>query len=479
MRFLFLILNLQFFLHWAGYSQIGALTQKQVHRLERIKSPNKKLKKYRFFFSKDSLKEMKRYERLLKKSFNSDHKSTDAKLKIESELFSLNTKLNMAGFIKVKQDSSSFGQITKPQWNRNFEIDTSSHLLSLLSANKPKQPVALFRMKAFPLLNVKSYANLSSLPSLSEFNKWGGKADIDAKNVLQYKNQYGANLSYDSLKKAAIRNEMESLERQAENSLMGDSRMGAMGNYHKQIESMRAEQLQYKKQMEQWKDSTYRKQQVREKASQEALDYLQKNSHLLKNAQDRMQVLMKKYSVVPNSNDLSTAIKQTSLKGRTFKERLVLGGNFNVVSMTPFSVDASPMIGYRWNTKFYTGIGLNYRLTFNDSLKYKSYISPSNTSIRVFGNYDLIKNFFAYAETEFAGLKAKSAENSKNEWRVNYFVGLGKKFLIHPKIFMTITCLYNVNGDLSNSSYPSRFQYRIGFTTSDLAFRKKKIYYNP
>ena len=104
---------------------------------------------------------------------------------------------------------------------------------------------------------------------------------------------------------------------------------------------------------------------------------------------------MKKYSMVPNSNDLSTAIKRTSLKGRTFKERLVLATNFQILNYRPVMIDFSPSVGYKFNSRFAVGVGGMYRQTFKASL---SRLSPQVIGYKVFSNYDVVNNFFAYVE---------------------------------------------------------------------------------
>lgn len=402
-------------------------------------------------------KELRQLQAIVKDSTASDSARLATKRKIKQMTSDkVNRQLAkgvLPGVRPYKMPAEAQRELTK--WWRVMKDSTSSDSL---------KQVAKAKVKSITMAHAMNYPQFQGM--LANYKQFGQQPDLNSlsKQVPGLDTLKGAfDSSPDKLVTEAEKLADQNLARQM--GLGGYSKqMGEMGKMQNQLHSF--SNLDSIKKID------------KKTLLKEAENHFADQATKLKLAQTNVSKLLNKFQEF-DTNDMSKAVKRTSLQGKTFKERLVLGGNFNVVSMTPFSVDASPMIGYRWNTKFYTGIGLNYRLTFNDSLKYKSYISPSNTSIRVFGNYDLIKNFFAYAETEFAGLKAKSAENSKNEWRVNYFVGLGKKFLIHPKIFMTITCLYNVNGDLSNSSYPSRFQYRIGFTTSDLAFRKKKIYYNP
>lgn len=207
-------------------------------------------------------------------------------------------------------------------------------------------------------------------------------------------------------------------------------------------------------------------------------DHFADKEQLLTAAQAKVGNLLAKYSEFSNSNDLSTAVKRTSLEGKTFKERLVLGGSFGFVSADPVSLDIAPLTGYRFNTKWMAGLSLSYRITFSDSLNYQAYMSPSNASGRAFTSYDLLKNFYGYAEYEAAAVKAQP-EPAGSNWLSNYYLGIGKRMLIHPKFFITITAIYRLNNEAGNSSFPQRFQIRVGIQTSDLAFRKKKVYYNP
>lgn len=62
-------------------------------------------------------------------------------------------------------------------------------------------------------------------------------------------------------------------------------------------------------------------------------------------------------------------------------------------------------------------MSINWRYAFNDSIKYRTYVSPANTSLRFFANYDVVKNFFLYTEVERAGLKVKVNDNSNQAWQ--------------------------------------------------------------
>jgi hypothetical protein len=231
------------------------------------------------------------------------------------------------------------------------------------------------------------------------------------------------------------------------------------------------------KQLDQFKDPKGAIEELKNKSILGTEDLFAGQSSQLQAARTKVSGLMSKYREFTDSNDLTGAVKRTSLTGRTFKERIVFGGNFNVVSTDPISIDIAPIFGYRVNTGFVVGVGLNYRHTFGDSLKYKLYISPVIYSVRGFTNYNVYKNFFVTAEYERAGLKLKRSENQSIRWTNNYLIGVGRKFLIHPKVYLVMTALYNLKGEGADPSYPRHFQLRIGLQNTDLALRRKRIYY--
>jgi hypothetical protein len=188
---------------------------------------------------------------------------------------------------------------------------------------------------------------------------------------------------------------------------------------------------------------------------------------------------MSKYREFSSSTDLSDAVKHTSLKGTSLRERLVIGGHFNIVSTKPVSIYFSPQLGYKFNTRFLMGVGMSYRCTFGDSIKNSYYISPTNTSYKAFVSYDAFKAFYAFGEWEKSGIERTSNDKTSKQWKNNYFIGIGKRFLVLPKLYCTMTVLYNLNNEDQNPVHPNRFQVRTGFQLSELAMAKKKPYYHP
>lgn len=208
-------------------------------------------------------------------------------------------------------------------------------------------------------------------------------------------------------------------------------------------------------------------------------DFFSDHPEQLKKAQQKLSNALSKYKEFTSSGDSITGIRRTSMQGKSIWEHLLLGGNFSIVSTDPVSIDFSPQLGCKFTSKFALGVGMNYRYTFSDSIKYRCYISATNTSFKAFTQYDIIKGFYGYAEREKSGIKATSSDKSRTLWKDNYFVGLGKKFLVHPKLYVTTTALYNLDNEPNNPVHPRRFEVRVGFQASELATRKRKVYYDP
>lgn len=254
----------------------------------------------------------------------------------------------------------------------------------------------------------------------------------------------------------------------------------SIANEFGKFEEMKNMPDEYKNQYEDYIDKDNLTKEGKDRAVEKAMDYFAEHPEKLEAAHQKASRLLSKYRAFSNSANLSDAQKHTSMEGKTFFERLVIGGNFNVVSTSPLSLDFSPQLGYKLTSRFFAGIGINYRHTFSDSIKSNWYVSPTNTALKGLVSYDILKSWYAYAESEWSRLKGISNEqNRAKQWQANYFIGVGRRFLIHPKLYMTVTALYNLNNEIQNPLHPHRFQMRIGFQLSELASRKKQINYDP
>jgi hypothetical protein len=479
------------------------ISPKHQQKLSAIKSGHQRMMRYYKFYKKDSAKHSKAWSKSAKRYQDSLLRTQlgTEKLKVELAKRGIPADRQWQYAQQVQSEFTSIKTILKSATATDSAKREAKKKLKKLTGSKLNKQLAGAPLAGLKPSEMPEHAreelkhwwavmkDTTSSDSLKKVAKEKVKSitmshameNPNFKGLYQYYQQYGQKPDWhklsnqvtglDTLKGAFDSSPdqlMASAENIAEQSIGKSQAIGGFSKHTAEVEKLKKQLGNFSN-----RDS------LMKSGKAMAIDHFANQKEALQAAQNNATKLLGKYREYFNSGDSTVGVKRTSLKGKTWHERIVLGGNFNIVSTSPFSLDLSPLVGYRFNTKFYAGIGANYRQTFGDSLRYINYISPTNTSVRVFASYDLIKNFFAYAEAEAAGLKIKSKESITNGWRFNYFIGLGKKLLIHPKVFMTITAIYNLNGENNNPAYPQKFQVRLGFQTSDLAFRKKKIYYNP
>ncbi len=196
-------------------------------------------------------------------------------------------------------------------------------------------------------------------------------------------------------------------------------------------------------------------------------------------ARETVSKLLSKYRNYSNSNDLSDATKANSLKGKTFSERLVFSSDFNMVSIQPLSLDLTASVAFRFSQRFLSGLGGTYRLTMKDSIESVKYISPSNIGLKFHLAYDILRNTYLYGEASNTKASIQDNDRVRNTWVYKYSVGLGRRIVIAPKLYLTTTIIYALNYRDQAALYANRFQVRVGFQTTELANKKSKVYYNP
>ncbi|MEM7549395.1 MAG: hypothetical protein AAF363_06970 [Bacteroidota bacterium] len=210
---------------------------------------------------------------------------------------------------------------------------------------------------------------------------------------------------------------------------------------------------------------------LEEQANREELiqraEKLLSNNETMEGVKNQMSSLKKKYSSVPNASDLSTAIKRNSMEKEQFKDRLVFGGNFQINSTDPFSIDASPTVGYMINRKWQAGFGVNYRRTFgNDSI---ANVAEDLWSIRTFTSYTIWKGFFGYAEYERSFQRINNSNNDAEQDNKRYEgvdainLGLGRSFKFTRKVSGTVLLTYDLIHETGESVNRRPFNVRFGF----------------
>jgi hypothetical protein len=475
------------------------LSAKHLGKIEGTENPVRKLKKYERFFHRDSIRQARQMNRYWKSQSDSmsdamelrekalAKKATEIKDGVNSKVYNVVyrpwarkqadkylTHIDRSGF---KMSASSRQMLHN--YLVNHFLETTQHDSMLYALKEipelplPKQltsKINIFKvLNAYELQQVKG--KLSGSKGVGQVNTLQGKASQYTEDIKKY-TPHGKVLSNRDTLKGFVKTEGTKLAKEYGSQVKGSTQLNAVGNQLGEADKLKVFSDKYKGQMNQLQDSTLLKEEAKKKAEELAMKYVADHPEILQGVQRKMSLLMKKYSVVPNSNDLSTATKRTSLKGKTFFERLQVATNFQVISTKPIAIDFSPQIGYRFNSRFVVGAGGLYRKTFKDSI---ASIAPDVFGFKAFTSYEVLSKFFAYGEFGRNSPGIKVAEGySKRTWENSLLVGVGRKMSIHPKIEMTLMVGYNFMHQHGDTVYPRPWVIRVGFQTSELAFLNKK-----
>lgn len=460
------------------------LSEKHLEKLNAIENPYKKRQKYNRYFHRDSIKEV----RALKKRFQAQEDRLDNLLaKKEKAIERAEQKITKSAedklYRKVYYPWAKREAKRHIKWMHDHGFSASSRFTAMLetyllnyfldathddeklAALKAKMPDMELpgplagRVKDFNVINDDPFSKMKEVPLPDLTSKFRNLESIQ---------QRSSAVSSQVKKASALANDLP-----GEAEALATDHMSSVGQVGAaQAELTKVEQLksQHLAQIENVNDSTYLRDQAKKKAEEMAMDYLEQNADMLKAVDKQKMLLMKKFSLVPNSTDLSTAVKHISLKGRSFKERLYLAGNFQLLTLEPVSIDFSPLVGYRINKKFVAGIGANYRQTFGDSA---ALLAPQVLGYKAFTSYDVVRNFFVYGEFDrnTSGVQYAS-DIASLTWRNAAFLGAGRKLTLHKRAEMTVIFMYNFLYKHPDPVYPRKWMISLRFQTSDVAFLK-------
>lgn len=172
-----------------------------------------------------------------------------------------------------------------------------------------------------------------------------------------------------------------------------------------------------------------------------------------------------KYAQLPNLEKKEEGIKRNSLKGKPLKNRLFLTGNIAVQSTDPLVVDMNIQIGYQWNKKLSSGVGLLLReqLSNRDSTS----LTGDAHGFSIFTNYDIMKGFFLYGEYQRVINKPLIGESSKPaSWQYSLLLGAGRRFQLGKKVTLSVSLLYDLNyknNTLNRRPLVPRVGYQVRF----------------
>ncbi len=139
-----------------------------------------------------------------------------------------------------------------------------------------------------------------------------------------------------------------------------------------------------------------------------------------------------------NSSDVDIPnFKPDQTKSRTFKQRLEIGTNVQLVktnNLLPATADLGLSIGYKLNSKSVVGLGASYKMGMG-TIQHIS-ITHQGVGLRSFIDWKLKKQFFVTGGYEMnynAAFKNIQQLRDYNDWQNSGLVGLSKKINVKTK----------------------------------------------
>lgn len=462
------------------------LSKKHKAKIEKALSPKKKLKLYKKFYKKDSMRWVRSWNKKLKQQSDSLYAATQQKMRLRQEKLkdTVESRLERIEGLPDRLLQKSDSRLLKDQAQKfngdlqekvsDLDITNSTENLKgkTGSMDKLKEVNGLDKMAGY----TRGLDDLKEVPQkqldqtgiLREAKEYGNKAKSFNQEITEYRKEL------DHLKNGDL-NKLDKGTQVLEQKIIDRAEFKELQEKQAFAREMRETPMTHKKEVEQMADQKYIKDRAMSKAKEKAVELFTKNDGILKEAQKKLTKLKKKYSSVQNSNDLSTAVKRSSLKGKPFKERFIIGTNFQVLSHKPFAVDFSPVIGYRFNKKFSGGLGGTFQRSYGKDTK--AINIPKNAhGFRTFMDYNVAKSLFAYLE--YACNREETvdpvSEASKKNWESELNIGLGKWMSFLPKVKASMLFLYNVMPMEGLRFYEKPIEVRFGFQLVDLDFKKNK-----
>ena len=206
---------------------------------------------------------------------------------------------------------------------------------------------------------------------------------------------------------------------------------------------------------------------IQREVVQRAAQHFSEHTEAIEQGQQQLDDLKKKYEQVQSEKDVYQ--RATSLKGKPWTARLLLGSYFQLYRKPDFKVDLSPFIGYRFNTRWSVGLGGSYRVTLHRVAPHRvaPHRLPLTTPIyqgRAFVESVVYKGFVVHAtyERSWLPLPHPISGEPKTTHPQHLLLGIGKTYQITEKVQGTTLLLYRL-GSLAHPLQLTRWNVRTGF----------------
>lgn len=199
-----------------------------------------------------------------------------------------------------------------------------------------------------------------------------------------------------------------------------------------------------------------------------AKDHFAGHADKLQAAQEKLAKIKKDYPEGLSSIKDLPKRRPNPMRGKPFKDRLVLGLTLQIHQAQTPNMDISPFAAYRLTERLSLGLGGNYRLMTKNDFKGLTREGAVYGG-RGFAELKIYKGIFAHAGYEMMKSPQREAlVNTRSEregkvWVDGLMIGAGKDYKIARYIKGNMQVLYNFLNEM-NSPYQNKVMVRLGFS---------------
>lgn len=301
---------------WAQENTIG-LSEKQQKKLEKIKDADQQQKLLKKYCQQDSIKAAKEIKQLKDKVR-------------QTVVDTLKVKGNLPGIPTTTIDTTTIDEVksiaikaANDSLNNYVDVELENIKLDSTTTDKIKQRAASNAKAA-----IENESNIE-LPQMTIDSTTTDKMSSTAKSeaVETLEGQVGREIPQITIDTTTIEKLEKEAEKRAEAALKGTKEGKALAMTD---DSGFAELQNHKRKLEQTQEEIRRaaaSKELKQKMTAQAKQYITENAEKIQQVQAQMGKLKQKYSYMPNSNDLSSAVKRSSLEGESLWKRMVIGSH--------------------------------------------------------------------------------------------------------------------------------------------------------
>lgn len=222
---------------------------------------------------------------------------------------------------------------------------------------------------------------------------------------------------------------------------------------------------EHTKSIEQHGDQDYYK----EKVKRMAKDHFAGHTEKLHAAQEKLAKIKQDYPEGLSSIKDLPKRRPNPMKGKSFKERLLLGMTLQVHQDKVPNIDLSPFVAYKWTERLSFGLGGSYRVMTKDD--FKGFTREGTVyGGRAFSEFDIHKGIFVHAGYEMMCTQKIGSlvfngkgEHTEKTWVDGLLIGAGKDYRVARYVKGNMQVLYNFLDEIS-SPYQNKVMVRLGFS---------------